>query len=285
MQTLSKNFLYVHLVVLLVAFSSLFGKLITLPALTLILGRIFFSSMFLFVFFNYNKETTQLAKRIEHTYFALMGIILVIHCYTFFQAVQLSTVAISLLTFSIFPLLVPYLEPYFFKEKLKLSDIIIANIMFCGILLIVPNLAIKTATIQGMLYGFIAGSTYANLSLINRKCTKEYCSLVISLYEQAVTTTFLLPFLFSEPPNFTINDILLLMILGTILTVIAHELFIHGLKNIRTKTSRLIAYFEPMYGIIIATITIQAIPTVNEIFGAVIILGTVLYHTSKQTAN
>lgn len=285
MRTLSKNFLYIHLVVLLIAFSSLFGKLITLPALTLVVGRIFFSSMFLFIFFNYKKETTQLTKRIEHTYLALMGLILVIHWYTFFQSVHLSTIVIGLLTFSIFPLLVPYLEPYFFKEKLKLSDIIIANIMFCGILLIVPNLSIKTATIQGMLYGFITGSTYANLSLINRKCTEKYCSLVISLYEQAVTTTLLLPFLFTEPPNFTINDILLLMVLGTIFAVIAHELFIHGLKNIRKRTSCLIAYFEPVYGIIIATITIHAIPTVNEIFGAVIILGTVLYHTSKQTAN
>lgn len=285
MQTLSKNFLYIHLVVLLVAFSSLFSKLITLSALTLIVGRIFFSSIFLLIFFNHNKETTRLTKRIEHSYLALMGIILVIHWYTFFQSVHLSALIIGLLTFSIFPLLVPYLEPYFFKEKLKLSDIIIANIMFCGILLVVPNLSIKTATIQGMLYGFITGSTYANLSLINRKCTKKYCSLVISLYEQAITTIFLLPFLFTKLPKFTINDILLLMVLGTIFVVIAHELFIHGLKNIRRKTSRLITYFEPVYGVIIATITIHAIPTVNELFGAVIILGTVLYHTSKQTAN
>jgi drug/metabolite transporter (DMT)-like permease len=283
MQTLSKNFLYVHLVVLFFAFSSLFGELITLPALAIVLGRVFFSSIFLFIFFQYNKETLQLSKRIDHTYLVLMGVILVIHWAIFFQSVPMSTVAIGLLTFSIFPLLVPYMENSFFKEKLKLSDLIMANIMFCGILLILPNLEIANATIQGMLYGFIAGFTYANLSLINRKCVKKYCSLVISLYEQAVTTTFLLPFLFIETPKFSTNDILLLMILGTIFAGIAHTLFIHGWKNICAKTSGISTYFEPVYGIIIATMMIQAIPTVNEILGAVIILGTVLYHSSRQT--
>jgi len=283
MQTLSKNFLYVHLVVLFFAFSSLVGELITLPALAIVLGRVFFSSTFLFIFFRYNKETLQLSKRIDYTYLALMAIILVIHWAIFFQSIQISTVAIGLLTFSIFPLLVPYIENFFFKEKLKLSDLIIANIMFCGILLVLPNFEIANATLQGMLYGFIAGFTYANLSLINHKCVKEYCSLVISLYEQAVTTTFLLPFLFIEPPKFSINDILLLMILGTIFTGIAHALFIHGWKSICAKTSGIVTYFEPVYGIIIATMMIQAIPTVNEIFGAVIILGTVLYHSFRQT--
>jgi drug/metabolite transporter (DMT)-like permease len=284
MQTLSKNFLYIHLVVLFFAFSSLFGELITLPGLAIVLGRVFFSSAFLFIFFQYNKETVRFSKRIDHAYLALMGIILVIHWSTFFQSVQLSTVAIGLLTFSIFPLLVPYMENFFFKETLKLSDIVMANIMFCGILLILPNFEIPNATIQGILYGFIAGFTYANLSLINRKCVKEYCSLVISLYEQAVATTFLLPFLFIETPKFTINDILLLMILGTILTGIAHALFNHGWKSIYAKTSGMVTYFEPVYGIIIATMTIQAIPTVNEILGAVIILSTVLYHSFNQTA-
>lgn len=283
MQTLSKNFLYVHLVVLFFAFSSLFGELITLPALIIVLGRVFFSSTFLFIFFRYNKETIQLSKRIDHTYLALMGIILVIHWATFFQSVQLSILAIGLLTFSIFPLLVPYMENSFFKEKLKLSDLIMANIMLCGILLILPNFEIANATIQGMLYGFIAGFTYANLSLINRKCIKKYCSLVISLYEQAVTTTFLLPFLFIETPKFSTNDILLLMILGTIFTGIAHALFIHGWKSICAKTSGIVTYFEPVYGIIIATMMIQVIPTINEMFGAIIILGTVLYHSFRQT--
>lgn len=282
MQILSKNFLYLHLVVLFAVFSGLFGKIITFPALTLVLGRVFFSSMFLFVFFKYNKQKTHLSKRIDYTYLALMTITLMIHWYIFFQSVPLSTVTIGLLTFSIFPLLLPYLETCFFKATLKLSDIIIANIMFCGILLIAPSLSAATPTFQGMLYGFIAGFTYANLSLVNRKCAKEYCGRVISLYEQAVTTTFLLPFLFIEPPDFTINDILLFMLLGTIFTMIAHELFIYGVKNIRTKTSHLIAYFEPVYGIILAAFTIQAIPTANEILGAVIILGTVLYHSAKS---
>ncbi|WP_110955585.1 DMT family transporter [Anaerosinus massiliensis] len=283
MQTLSKNFLYIHLVVLSFAFSSLFGTLITMPALTILLGRIFSSVSFFFIFSKHTKEDQHFSKKIDFMYLALMGTVFLIHWLVFFQSVPLSTIAIGMLTFSNFPILARSIEPYFAKKELKLTDNFIANIVFCAILLILPNISMDNPTLQGIMYGSIAGCTYAVLSLINHTCVKQYQGLVISLYEQAVTTTFLLPFLFIKAPIFTINQILFLMLLGTIFTIAAHTVFIQGFKNVRKNTAELIAYFEPIYGIIIAFLVLQTLSTLDEIFGAIIILSTILYHSSKPS--
>jgi hypothetical protein len=48
-----------------------------------------------------------------------MGMILAIHWTTFFKAIQVSTIAIALLTFSTFPVFITFLEPYFLKIRLN----------------------------------------------------------------------------------------------------------------------------------------------------------------------
>lgn len=194
----------------------------------------------------------------------------------------MSTVAIGLLTFSTFPVFVTFLEPYFFKEKIKLSDIVIAIVTFLGVLLVIPKLELGNNLTQGVVWGVISGFTYAILSMLNRKYVKEYSSSVIAFYEQFVATIVLIPFLFLQKPTFYLGDILLLIILGMIFTGISHLLFINGLKNIKTQTAGIISSLEPVYGILFAVFLLREIPTLREILGGIIILGTVLYSTIKS---
>lgn len=117
-----------------------------------------------------------------------MGLILAIHCSTFFQSIQVSTVAIGLLTFSTFPIFVTFLEPYFFKERLKLWDIVIAIVTFLGIILIIPKFQLGSNLTQGVLCGILSGFTYAILSMLNRQYVKDYPIITITFYEQFIAT-------------------------------------------------------------------------------------------------
>jgi len=85
-----------------------------------------------------------------------------------------------------------------------------------------------------------------------------------------------------QKPTFHIRDILLLIILGTVFTGISHSLFINGLKNIKTQTAGVISSLEPVYGIFFAAFLLKEIPTLREILGGIIILGTVFYSTIKS---
>ena len=278
----NKSLMEIHVAVLLFGISGLFGKLLSLPSMMIVLGRVFFSSVFLLIIMLYLKKDIKLKEQKHYFYFVLMGVILAIHWSTFFKSIQVSTVAIGLLTFSTFPVFVTFFEPYFFKEKIKLSDVFIAIVTFLGVVLVIPKFELGNNLTEGALWGIVSSFTYAILSMLNRKYVKEYSSTVIAFYEQFVATIVLIPFLFLQKPIFQPKDILLLILLGTVFTGISHSLFINGLKNIKTQVAGIISSLEPVYGIILAVFLLREIPTLREILGGSIILGTVFYSTIKS---
>lgn len=278
----NKSLIEIHLAVLLFGLAGLFGKLLLLPAMIIVLGRVFFSSIFLLILILYLKKDIKLKQRKHYIYLTVMGIILAVHWSTFFKSIQVSTVAIGLLTFSTFPVFVTFIEPYFFKEKVKLSDIAMSIITFLGVMLVIPKFELGNSLTQGVVFGIISGFTYAILSMLNRKYVKEYSSSVIAFYEQFAATIVLIPFLFLQKPNFHFRDIMLLSILGTVFTGISHLLFIKGLKNVKTQAAGIISSLEPVYGIIFAVFLLGEIPTLREFLGGIIILGTVFCSTIKS---
>ena len=282
MNTKNRNLTQIHLAVFLFGISGLFGKLLSLSPMIIVLGRVFFSSVFLMVVMFFLKKEIKLKHKKDYFYFAIMGLILAIHWSAFFKSIQVATVAIGLLIFSTFPVFVTFLEPYFFKEKIKVQDIVIAIITLLGIVLVVPKFQIGNNLTEGVLWGILCSFTYAILSMLNRKYVKEYSSIVIAFYEQVVATFVLIPFLFLIKPTFKSMDIVLLILLGVVFTAISHSLFINGLKNVKTQTAGIISSLEPVYGVIFALLIIGEVPTLREVLGGIIILGTAFYTTIKS---
>lgn len=269
----------IHIAVFLFGMAGLFGKLLSFPATIIVLGRVFFASISLLLLLQYFKESLALKNKKDYLYLALLGVILAVHWIAFFQAIQVSTVAIGLLTFSTFPVFVTFLEPIFFKEKLKLRNILIAVVVFLGVILIIPTFDISNKATLGAIFGVISGFTFAILSILNRKYVKSYSSLVIAFYQDAIATLILLPFFFFTTVAFTIRDIFLLILLGIVFTGIAHSLFIKGMLHIRAQVASIIASLEPVYGIIFAIFIVGEIPSLRVIFGGIIILGATFYAT------
>lgn len=277
-----KSLLEIHLAVFLFGFAGLFARLISLPSIIITFGRVLFSSIFLVVILFYFKKDIKLKQQKHYFYLAIMGVILAIHWSTFFKSIQVSTVAIGLLTFSTFPVFVTFIEPYFFKEKIKLSDIVIAIVTFIGVVFVIPKFELQDNLTRGVLWGVLSGFTYAFLSVLNRKYVKEYSSLVIAFYEQAIATIILIPCLFLYKPVFGLKDIVMIALLGIIFTGIAHSLFINGLKNIKAQKAGVISTLEPVYGIIFAVFLLRELPTLRELIGGIIILSMVFYSTIKS---
>jgi drug/metabolite transporter (DMT)-like permease len=278
----NKSLIEIHLAVFLFGLSGLFGKFLSLSPIIIVLGRVFFSSIFLLILMLFLKKEIKLKEKKHYYYLIAMGVILAIHWSAFFQSIQVATVAIGLITFSTFPVFVTFLEPYFFKEKIELVDVIVAIISFLGVLLVVPRFELGNNLTQGVLWGIISSFTYAILSMLNRKYVQEYSSSTIAFYEQFVATIVLIPFFFLQKPTFQPNDIFLLILLGVVFTGISHLTFINGLKNIKTQTAGIISSLEPVYGIIFAAFLLREIPTLREVLGGIIILGTVFYSTIKS---
>lgn len=242
--------------------------------------------MFLFSVLLYLKKGIKLDRKGDYFRMGILGQLLAIHWISFFKSIQVSTVAVGLLTFSTFPVFTTFLEPYFFNEKLNVRDIMVALIALAGVSLVVPEFGIENNITTGTLYGITAGLTFALLSILNRKFVKNYPSLVVAFYQDSFATLFLLPFLipflFLQEPVFQPRDIFLLVLLGVVFTGIAHSLFIRGLKGIRAQTASIIASLEPVYGIVAAVLLLGEIPEFRVFLGGAIILGAAAYTTFKS---
>ena len=267
-----------HLAVFLFGFAGLFGKIINLPAMVIVFGRVVFASIFLLLIILYRRESLRLQEG-ARLYLPLLGLLLAIHWSTFFYSIQVSTVAIGLLTYSTFPIFTAILEPIIFREKMRKINIFLALITFLGILLIVPNFNVGNNMTQGVIWGTISGFTFSLLTIVNRKYVKEYSSLTLAFYQDGFAAIFLIPavLLLSFSPS--TEDILYVILLGIVFTGLAHTLFIGSLRRIRAHQASIIATLEPLYGIIFAFILLGEIPALRTLVGGAIILAVCFYVT------
>ncbi len=276
-----RGLIAINLAVLLFGTAGLFGKLLTFSPVLIVSGRVAFASLALLIFLLLRKEDLKLSKNISHNILMIiLGIILAVHWLTFFQAIQISTVAIGLLSFSTFPIFVALLEPLLFKEKLSVRYIFLALITFGGIRLFIPSLTITDNVVQGVLWGTLSGLLFAFLTIINRKMVNHYRAVRVAFYQNFIAFLCLLPFVSRYITQVRIfYHVIMLIILGVIFTALSHTLFIYGLKSIKARTASIIACLEPVYGIILALVILNEIPDKRTLAGGLIIIGAVFYTT------
>ena len=267
--------LEIHLAVLLFGLAGLFGKFLSLSPFFIVLGRTFFASLTLSVALFYAKTRIRPHSKQDLAVLIFLGMILAVHWTTFFHAIQISTVAVGLLTFSTFPIFVTFMEPYFFKEKLRRFDTLTAGAVVLGLILVVPSFDFRNHITQGAFWGIISGFTFAVLSILNRKYVGTYPPILIACYQNWMATLTLLPFLFFKNLSIQPMDFLLLAFLGIFCTAVAHVLFIKSLVHIKTQLASITACLEPVYGIFFAFVLLGEIPALRTIIGGGIILGTI----------
>ena len=283
MKEKTRSLLEIHIAVVLFGLSGLFARYAGQPAVIIALGRVFFASISMYALFRYKGESIRLKSGRDLVTLAAAGILLAVHLTTFFLSIQVSTVAIGVLTFSTFPLFITFLEPLMFGERIRIADVLCACVMFTGVMIIVPEFDLSNNVTLGIIWGMTCSITYAALSLINRKFVKDYPGVLISFYEQGTASLILLPALIIYRPVFTLTSLMLLILLGVLFTAAAHSMFINGMKHVRAQTAGMIASLESVYGIAAAAIFLSERPSLNELGGGTLILAAALYSTIKAS--
>lgn len=273
----NKEIFSLHIAVMLFGLAGVIGKFVTVSAILTTFARVFFSFVFLLIVMLVKREKIVLNNRNDYYLIGFAGVVMAIHWFTFLQAIQMSSVAVGTITFSTFPLFVTFLEPLVYKEKLKLKNIVVAVIMFLGVLITVPEFTLKNQMTLAIIIGMFGSLSYAVLCLINRYFSKYYTGRTICLYEQGVASIVLLPSLFVVEINLTAIDFIALVFLGIVCTAIAHSIYISSLKKVKVHTAGIISGLESVYSIIFALILLQEFISVKEFLGAVFILGIAFY--------
>lgn len=267
---------------MLFGLAGLFGKWIALSPFLIVLGRVGFASLTLGLALWVARQSLRPIFRRHAALLVLLGAILAGHWAAFFQSIQVSSVAVGLLSCYSFPAFTVLLEPLFSREKLDKRNLFLAALCLIGVLLIVPRLDLGDEVYQGVLWGLLAGITFAVLTLFNRRLAQEHSSLGIAFLEDLFAALFLLPCLTIIPARPSTRDLALLAVLGVACTAVSHTLFIEGMKHIRAQTASIISSLEPVYGIVLALVLLGEVPTFRTIAGGTVILTAVLFVTLKE---
>ena len=268
--------LQIHVAVLLFGLAGLFGKLLTLSPFIIVAGRTLFAAAALLIYAKL--QHIGLASRFRLILvFVLLGGLLAFHWVAFFRAIQLSTVAIGLLTFSSFPLFVTILEPRFFGTRINTKDVIAVLVIIAGLILVMPAFHFGRQDTQGAVWGVFSGLSFAILQMANRKIVQRTSPIQLAFYQNGFACLFLLPFCSFGQCQPDLRQWLLLLILGVLCTAVAHTLFIQGLRRVTTQWASLISTLEPVYGIALAALLLHEIPSLRTLAGGLIILGTTAF--------
>lgn len=272
-----KDIIYLHIAVMMFGVAGVIGQFVEVPSVMVALGRVICSSILLLIIALVKKDSLKLESGRDYVGIMLTGAVLAIHWTTFFQSIQVSSVAIGTITFSTFPLFLTFIEPVVFRERIRAKSILCAVVLLMGVAITIPEFSLDNQVTIGIIWGMISSLTYAIITLANRYFSKKYEGRIVSFYEQGTAAIVLLPAIFLVPTRWSTQDVVGVVAIGCICTAFAYSLYVSAQKKVKAQTAGIISGMETVYGIVYALIFLGEMPTLRELIGGAIILGVALF--------
>lgn len=278
-----KSLLFLHISVMLFGLSSVIGQFVDAPSVVVARGRVVCSSLLLLVLCLVSRTPLALRSAKDYGLVLFTGVVMAIHWTTFFQAIQVSSVAIGTITFSTFPLFLTFLEPLLFHEKIRGRNILGAAVLLIGVLITIPSFSMENQVTVGVLWGILSSFCYAIMTLSNRYLSSAYPGKTLCLYEQGTAAVVLLPALLLVEVNWTVQTAAGIAVIGFVCTAFAYSLYVAAQKNVKAQTAGMISGMETVYGIVYAWIFLGEVPGIRELIGGAIILGVALLFSVQKS--
>jgi len=288
-----KHNLHLHLIVFVWGFTAVLGKLISLDALPLVWWRMSLAVLLILGYIYYKKTSFKLSTK-DIVLLLISGLIIALHWITFFKAIKVSNISITLACLSTGAFFTSILEPIFYKRKMVWYEIVFGLVVLVGLYFVIessePNFIKKSlssnmsGTMQGVLLALTSAFLSATFSIINGKFAQRIDATIVSFYELFGGVLFLSAFmLFSgqftvEFFTITASDLMWLFVLASICTAYAFIASVAVMKFISPYTMMLTINLEPVYGIALAILIFEKNEQMTFSFyiGAAIILITVI---------
>ena len=275
-----KNYLHLHLIVFIWGFTAILGKLISIEAVPLVWYRMLLASVFICMYFILKKKSFHLDKKTLLKFF-LSGTLIALHWITFFKAIKVSNVSVALVTMSTGAFFTSFIEPFFFKRRIKAIEIFLGLLVVVGLYII---FSFESQYTWGIIYALISSFLGALFSVLNGLFVKTHEPTLISFYQLFFGTIFITVFLGFQG-GFTLDFFLLsssdwfyLLLLSSVCTAYAFIVSVKVMKYITPYTVMLTINLEPVYAIILALLIFGEKEQMDSQFyiGAFIVLFVVL---------
>lgn len=275
-----KSYFQLHLIVFIWGFTAILGELISLDALPLVWFRMTMAVAFIFLFMVY-KKTKFFVPRKTLFAFLFLGLVIALHWLTFFKAIKVSNVSVTLACLSTGAFFTSFLEPILYRRKVIWYEVAFGLVVIGGLYIIFN---VEGEYYLGIILALLSAFLSALFSVVNGKFAKMYDSTVISFYELlggVICITLYLLFTNNFSENFfilSVSDWLYMFLLSSVCTAYAFIASVKVMKFLSPYTVMLTINLEPVYGIILAILIFKDKEKMSPefYFGAIIILITVI---------
>lgn len=266
-----RHLLLLNIAILFISTSGVLGRSIALDPKAVIFYRSVFAALLFAMYFLAKKQRNVFTTLPSLTQ-VIAGFLMAVHWVTYFYALQWSNVAVGMLSLFTYPVITAILEPLFFPIKYSKIRLVLAALMMIGIYLLVPEFELKNNQFKAVGIGVFSALCYATRNLILKKSVDQESGMNMMFYQVVVVAVLLLPFASQSSYELIFTEWKNLLLLAFLTTVLGHSLFLHSLKFFSVTRASLISCAQPLYGIVLAALLLDEMPSTKTLMGGLIIL-------------
>lgn len=271
----NKGILAVFLTAILWSSGGLLIKLVTLSSMQISFFRCAIAAIVFALMFRKRVLLINKLSLFNSLMYAAVLILFVI-------ATKTTTAANAIFLQSTAPIYVLIFEPILTKTKWEKINIITIVVCFFGMILFFTG-DLTPGDIEGNIAALFAGVAFAAFFLGMRKNDSQYGESSI-FYGNILVTLFCIPFI-TDLNSISLNNFVLVTLLGVFQIAFAYALFSFGIKRIIAVEASIISMFEPVLNPIWVFIGYGEVPSFYAIIGGIIIITAITARTIIYNSN
>ena len=287
----TKSIIHYHLIVFIFGFSSVMGALCSLDAIPLVVYRMLLASLGLAVYFAIFHPTYFRLERSLWVKVILGGVIIGVHWVTFFHAVKVAGVSLTLSMMATGAFITAMIEPVINKRKILGYELLFGGLIAVGVGMIFQA---EYEHLYGISIALLSAFLSSVFTILNTQLVKQGKAITLSFYELLVGAVFGIGFVIFSG-NYTLEafelrqwDWLWIILIAWVCTSYAFNISIKVMQHLSPFTVMLIINLEPVYGILLSLAIWgdEELMSFRFYLGFVIVLGAILlngiYKRQKQ---
>ena len=274
------HIIHLHCAALLFGGTALFSKIIPYNAVDIIAFRTLVCGIVVGAIALIFKHSLTIRNPKQLALLIFCSLLFTVHWTAYFQAMQLSSVAIGIISMFTFPVMTVFLEPLIKKTKLHPIDILMACIVIAGVFLMVPSLSLSNDITAGVAFGLLSAFAVSIRNILVSKYLSQHISaFTIMTYHSFISAAVLLPFISINVSDVTVINWWLIILLGSVFTAIPHTQKTFALKYASAKTVSMIVSLQVVYASLFAYILLDEKLAISTIIGGSLILFAAFYES------
>ncbi|GGA06818.1 DMT family transporter [Dyella caseinilytica] len=283
MQSVDKARLQIHFCVLLWGFTAILGKLITLPALSLVWWRMLLVTGALLLMPRVWRGLRAMTMRLRLAY-AGIGVLVSLHWLTFYAAIKLANASVGATCIALGPAFLTVIEPWLTRRRFDVREVLVALAVVPGVVMVAGG--VPGHMRLGIAVGVLSALFVALFGALNKRLVEHGDPLTVTCIELGTGTLFLTalaPLLPHTGPTYPLpgaHDTLLLLLLAFGCTLLPFTLVLVALRHVSAFATQMITNLEPVYAIVLAVLLLGEQRQLDNWFylGVAVILTAVFAH-------